>query len=197
MFSLLLGVALSAPKRYPGFLWGPEDASVNIEAYVDPLCPDCLAIWPSLMAVVSKYPTQINLRVHMVNLPYHTWSYYTVWAVYVLNSIDSQKAKEMIDALFTGDQNMFSNSALKDVAQSDIPATFANYASKKYSVDYQTFLDGFSNTDVSRLASQTFGFGAQKGIDGTPTIFINGVATDMDSETPISTWTQVIDELLA
>ena len=92
---------------------------------------------------------------------------------------------------------MFSNSALKDVAQADIPATFANYASKKYSVDHQTFLDGFSKTDVSSLASQTFGFGAQKGIDGTPTIFINGAATDMDSETPISTWTQIIDDLLA
>jgi protein-disulfide isomerase len=155
-----------------------------------------MELWPTLHTLLGKYPTQLNLRVHLVNLPYHTWSFYTVRAVYALKALSPDAAKEMIAALFSGDQNKFSNNALLDVPESQIPAHFANYVSDKFKVDRAAYLEKFQDPTARSDAGATFGFGATHGVDGTPTVFLNGVATDLGTDTPLSTWTRVIDELL-
>lgn len=196
MLFVLSALAASLPKEYPGFLWGPQGSQVTISVYADPLCPNCLELWPTLATLLEKYPTQLGVRIHLVNLPYHTWSYYTVWAIYTVRQFGEDKARKMIENLFSGDQDLFGNGAMGDVPESQVPDRFASYTQEKFGIDKAEFITTFKKSEVRSLASATFAFASKRGIDGTPTVFMNGVATDLGVETPISTWTQLIDSLL-
>ena len=196
MIAFLACLCLSVPKRYPGIKWGRSDAVISIEVYVDPLCPDCLAIWPNLMTVLDKYPTQVNLTLQPFNLPYHTWAYYMVRAIYALNAYDENLCKEFIKALYTGEQNQFSNSALINLGENSIPAKMLNYIGNKYGIPESDLQEKFDDDTVRSQAATGFTFAAAHGVDGTPTVFINGVMTDIDPDTPISTWVSIIDGLL-
>jgi hypothetical protein len=85
---------------------------------------------------------------------------------------------------------------MKDAPESKVPATFAAYVSGKFKIDYNEYLAKFDDPEIRSEAVSTFGFGATHTVDGTPTVFLNGVSTDLGSDTPISTWTQIIDDLL-
>ncbi|KAK8886640.1 hypothetical protein M9Y10_042106 [Tritrichomonas musculus] len=196
MIAFLACLCLSVPKRYPGVTWGRKDAVIHIEVYVDPLCPDCLAIWPTLKTVLDKYPTQVNLTLHPFNLPYHTWAYYMVRAIYALVSYDETLGKQFIDALYTGEQNQFSNSALENIGESSIPAKILNYIANKYGISEKDLETHFNDETVRSQAATGFTFAAAHAVDGTPTVFINGVMTDIDPDTSISSWVSIIDDLL-
>jgi thiol-disulfide isomerase/thioredoxin len=195
MFFVLAAIGSSIPKRYPGFLYGPEDAPIAVEIFCDPLCSDCRATWPTLQKVLSQYPTQVSARVHLLNLPYHTWSYYAVNAIYALNSTDI--AKRVIDAFYTrNDQAKFSNDALAQVPESQIPGVYADYVSANFGFDRATFLANFNDAAIKAAAGSTFGWAAGHAVDGTPTITFNGALTDLGPESTVNDWTTIIDSLL-
>jgi protein-disulfide isomerase len=195
MLYVLASLVFAIPKRYPGFVWGNEDSQIGIEVFCDPLCPDCRATWPVAQTAISKYPNSVNLRYLAVNLPYHTWSFYSVRAIYALNSTDL--AKQTIDAFYLdGDQDKFSNSALQDVAEANIPNQFATYFQAKFKIDPAVFLARFSDPAIASAASGTYGWASQHAVDGTPTIFVNGAITDLGPDSTLNDWSAIIDPLL-
>jgi hypothetical protein len=195
MMFLLAAVAMAIPKRYPGFLWGSDDAQVNIELFCDPLCPDCRDTWPALLTILGRYPTQVNARVQLLDLPYHTWSYYAIRAIYALNS--TEIAKRVIDALYSdGDLDKFSNTALLRVPEAQIAEQFANYVTQKFHVDKTRFLANFANTAIVSDAAGTFGWAASHMIDETPTVKINGALTALGPSSTILDWINIIKGLI-
>jgi hypothetical protein len=195
MLSLLLASVISIPKRYPGLVWGPEDSQVGIEIFCDPLCPDCRATWPIVLVVLGLYPTSVNVRFLPVNLPYHTWSFYSVWALSALNSTDL--AKQTINAFYLeGDQDQFNNAALQNVPEANIPNEFATYFQTKFGVDPNVFLASFNDPNVKAVAQGSYGWAAGHAVDGTPTVFINGAVTDLGPDSGLNDWTVIIDGLL-
>ena len=196
MLFVLLTLATSALKRYPGIKWTRPGASIVIEVYVDPLCPDCLEIWPKIKSVLDHYPSQVNVSAILLNLPYHTWSYYVVKACYALYAYSNDLGRQFIDALYEGEQNQFSNAALSDVPEAQITERVLQYICKKYSIDYDKLYSYFTSSDVASPSAYGQYFAGIHGVDGTPTVFINGVMTDLSPETPVTTWYSVIDGLL-
>lgn len=50
--------------------------AVQIDAFLDPLCPDSKQAFPTLLQVANHYgPDVLTLRLHMFPLPYHRNSY--------------------------------------------------------------------------------------------------------------------------
>jgi protein-disulfide isomerase len=195
MFSVLASLAVSVPKRYPGFVWGPEDAPIAIEVFCDPLCSDCRDTWPRIQSVLGRYPTQVSVRVHLLNLPYHTWAYYSVIATYALNS--TILAKQFIDGLYSAnEQAKFSNTALANVPEAQIPAAFADFVAGKFGISKEAYLANFGNAAVRSAAGATFGWAAAHLVDGTPTVLFNGALTSLGAESSLSNWTSIIDSLL-
>jgi hypothetical protein len=89
-----------------------------------------------------------------VNLPYHPWSFDSVRAIYALNSTDL--AKQTIDAFYLdGDQDTFSNTALQDVAEANIPSQFATYFQAKFRIDPAVFLASFNDPAIAGAAMGT------------------------------------------
>jgi hypothetical protein len=137
----------------------------------------------------------VNARVELVNLPYHTWSYYGVNAIYALNSTDI--GKRVIDALYTNnDQAKFSNDALAQVPESQIPGVYADYVAINFGFDRTTFLANFNNAAIKAATASTFGWAAGHTVDGTPTITFNGALTDLGPDSTVNDWTSIIDSLL-
>ncbi|KAJ0462880.1 putative Thioredoxin-like superfamily [Helianthus annuus] len=71
-YSALLSQSI-IPSRYDGFVYRKRAAStatVLIEAFYDPVCPDSRDSWPPLKQAVDHYgPTVVSLIVHTFPLP--------------------------------------------------------------------------------------------------------------------------------
>jgi protein-disulfide isomerase len=183
------------PKRYPGFVWGDEDGPIGIELFCDPLCPECRDTWPILKTVLGRYPTQVSARVHLVNLPYHTWAYYSIIAIYALNS--TTLAKQMIDGLYSAnEQSKFSNTALSNVPEAQIPAAFADFVAAKFGISKEAYLADFNNQTIRSAAGSTFSWAASHLVDGTPTVHFNGALTNLDVDSTLANWTSIVEALL-
>lgn len=82
---ILLTVIVSAlsqvatPPRKVGFSYirGHPPAKVNLEVFLDPICPYSKQTWPSVKAVADFYgPEKVALTVHLFPLPYHQNAFY-------------------------------------------------------------------------------------------------------------------------
>jgi len=62
------------PSRPPGYTYanGHADAFIQLDMFIDLLCPDSKAAYPALKQVAAKLlPSQFRLRFHQFPLPYH------------------------------------------------------------------------------------------------------------------------------
>lgn len=82
--------------------------------FVDLLCPDCAAAWPTITAIANHYqPEDVSVTLHLFPLPYHTWAFSTAYAGNVICNINASSAAAYawVDALFAGAQENFWNNA--------------------------------------------------------------------------------------
>jgi len=196
MFCLLLSSVLSLPKRIPGFSYGVQNAKVVVDMYCDPLCSDCLDVWPNMKKLLTKYPKDLQIWLHLMPLPSHTWAFAVIKGIMALKSISEQKARDMIDALYSGDQSQFSTSKLINVPEAQVNEKICMYIASTFQVDYQTIYNQYSNIDVRKEAGIQFSFAAMHSIVGTPTYEVNGVKTSMNEDTTYEQWCQFIDSIL-
>ena len=60
------------PAKADGFVYGKHRVdwdAIQIEAFVDPVCPDSRDAWPPLRQVLSLYGDHVWLVVHLLPLP--------------------------------------------------------------------------------------------------------------------------------
>lgn len=200
MFFALFASALSSlvptPRRYPGLQWGAAVPSVSVELFVDPLCPDCQAIWPNVALCLNRYATKLfGVTVHMLPLPYHTWSFLITRSIMAVKAIDEEIAKRFIDALYAGDIDMFQNDAMKKNSEETVLKIVAQYVAEKFGVSNSDFLEMYSKADTSMDARIEFKFAAVHSVCGTPTVYVNGVETEIGAETEIEKWFELLDPL--
>lgn len=75
--ALLVGTSVHAqlvpPPRRDGFVYPPgrkiEPETILIEAYFDPVCPDCGDAWEPLKLAVDHYGSRVALVLHLIPLP--------------------------------------------------------------------------------------------------------------------------------
>lgn len=75
--ALLVGTSVEAqqlpPSRRDGFVYPPgrkiEPDTILIEAYFDPVCPDCGDAWEPLKLAVDHYGSRVALVLHLMPLP--------------------------------------------------------------------------------------------------------------------------------
>jgi protein-disulfide isomerase len=81
------------PNSPDGYFWGNPTAPVVVDVYLDLLCPDSAALWPTFLQVLQYYgPTQIQGVLHTFPLPYHTWAFVVNQGAQVIKSINGTDA---------------------------------------------------------------------------------------------------------
>lgn len=200
MIGFLLGLGLCGqcpiPPRSTGLLWGNKSALVSIEMFGDPLCPVCMDIWPQVSQVIEYYQNKISFRLHLLPLPYHTWAFVITRVADAIKSIDEEKAKSMLDALYKGDQDLFSNSKLADKGETENVQTIIRWAAEKLEMDEAAIQEAYKKVDINMAARIQYKYAGVHRVAGTPTIFVNGVDAPLYSDTPFEEWKSYIDNLL-
>lgn len=197
LLAFLGSAGIPIPKGYSGIHWGPESAPINIELFTDIICPDCATEWPITMKVLEKYSTQVNLQVHLFELPFHTWAYVISRLCYAMDSIDHKLGQAVINGLLGDhDQDQFGTTAMQNTPEKDVTKKALAYAVEKYGVDATTLQKAFDSTEVIMRTRIDYKYTYIKNIPGTPTVYINGIQTDLTENSSFDDWCRIIDKLL-
>ncbi len=137
---------------------GPQHAPITIVEFSDFQCPYCAAAVPEIGAVLKAYPTQVKLIFKQYPLEMHSQA--DLAAAAALAAQKQGKFWEMHDAMFAHHD---------ELSRANILA-FA----KQIGLDIKRFQEDLDSTDVRENVIRDVQDGDHAGVEGTPTIFING-----------------------
>jgi protein-disulfide isomerase len=141
---------------------GPDNAKVKIVEFYDPECESCSAFFPYVKEVLARYPNDVQLI--------------TRYALYHGNSTLAAKASEaaaLQDKFWEFQELLFLNQS--EWSHSKMPATkFMIKYAEDLSLDIKKF--EIDMHDIKRMETISIDLedGPKLGVNGTPTIFING-----------------------
>jgi hypothetical protein len=200
MFALLFCSSLSlipVPKRVPGIHFGPDTALIIIEVICDSVCPDCATIWPIVESVLNLYPTQVNVQLHFLALPSHTWAYAVARGVFAAKSLSEDAARNIVHGLYVKhEQNQFTASALKNTPESQVIPQILTYISSTYGISYTQLQQAYATDQTVLNARIDFKYAFIRHVPGTPTVFFNGAQTTLTETSSLADWTKLIDSLI-
>jgi protein-disulfide isomerase len=136
---------------------GPPSAPITLVEFSDFQCPYCIAAVPHIRAVMSAYPTQVKLIFKEYPLDIHSQAEQAAYAA--LAAQKQGKFWAMHDAMF----------ANRDLSRENILAL-----AQKSGLDMKRFQADWDSTDVRETVVRDIQDGDRAGVQGTPTIFING-----------------------
>ena len=195
--SYFLASALSGapvPNRPTGLVWNSDVNDIILEMYGDPLCPDCAMVWNTTLSVVQTYKEHLQLRVHLLPLPYHTWSFIVTKCIMAVKSISEEKAKDLVNDLYNGGQDQFENDPLSGVGQTQVEEKVLDYASSLLNIDKTELQQAFSDNEMN--ARIEFKYACVHSVSGTPTFVVNGVEVELGGDATLEDFAAIIDPLL-
>jgi protein-disulfide isomerase len=152
---------LDAPVSIPTAgspVMGPQDAPVTLVEFSDFQCPYCAAAVPEIEALLKAYPKQVKLIFKQYPLESHSQA--ALAATAALAAQKQGKFWQMHDAMFANRDNL---------SRSNILAL-----AKQIGLDTKRFEADMASTEVRETVIRDMQDGDAAGVQGTPTLFING-----------------------
>jgi protein-disulfide isomerase len=137
---------------------GPQNAPVTIVEFSDFQCPYCVAAEPEIASLLKTYASQV--RFIFKQFPLETHSQADLAAAAAIAAHKQGKFWVMHDALFANHD---------DLSRTNIVAL-----AKNSGLDLKKFEDDMDSTEVRETVVRDVQDGNRAGVEGTPTIFING-----------------------
>lgn len=141
-----------APER------GPSNAPITLVEFSDFQCPYCAAAVPQIDALMQGYPTQVKLIFKQYPLESHSHAAYAAAAA--LAAQKQGKFWQMHDAMFANRDNLTPQNILA--------------LAQKLGLDTKRFQADLNSTEVRETLTRDVQDGDSAGVQGTPTLFING-----------------------
>lgn len=161
------GVELSEPINSSDQTKGTKGAPVQIVEYSDFQCPACRSYSPILKSIVAEFENHVEFA----------YRHFPLRSIHPNAQISAQAAEaagmqgqfwEMHDMLFDG-QSTWSN-----MSKSKAVEEFTSYASE-LGLDTEKFADDINSSAAKKAVNSGYDSGMDSGVQGTPTIFVNGV----------------------
>lgn len=137
---------------------GLPNAPITLVEFSDFQCPYCAAAIPELKAVLKAYPTQVKLIFKQYPLEMH--SHADLAAAAALAAQKQGKFWQMHDTMF--------------VHHDDLSRTSILALAKEIGLDMKQFEEDLDSTAIREAVVRDVQDGDHAGVEGTPTIFING-----------------------
>lgn len=137
---------------------GPDNAPITLVEFSDFQCPYCAQATPQIESLVKLYPSNVKLVFKQFPLDFHPHAELAAEA-----SLAAQKQGKfwpMHDALFASRDNLTRQNILA-LAQSN-------------GLDVKRFSADWDSAALRETVARDIEDGNQAGVEGTPTIFING-----------------------
>lgn len=137
---------------------GPANAAVTLVEFSDFQCPYCAAAVPQIEAVLRAYPTQVKLIFKQFPLEQHPQA--DLAATAALAAQKQGKFWQMHDAMYASQDNL---------SRSAILATAAHIG-----LNVKQMEEDMDSTAIRETVVRDVQDGTKAGVEGTPTLFING-----------------------
>ncbi|KAG1712108.1 hypothetical protein DVH05_009347 [Phytophthora capsici] len=196
-------IAQRIPRRPPGFTLGSgsADAGVQLESYIDLLCPDSKSAYPGLKKLVEHYEAD-DLRVRFVlfPLPYHQHAFATAEAAFTVTTALGDKTFTTWLETIYANQDIFWNKATKDLSPVQVVQQLKTLAQKTFpsltDKQWDEQMTGYGGTDVDDHTRESWKYTCSRGMSGTPMYTLNGVPFNADADWTFEQWFKVIDPLV-
>jgi protein-disulfide isomerase len=170
VFAVVYLGAVSAQIPIPSFpdgygVGGPADAHVVVEMFLDPLCPDCKASWPTVLQLIQAYGKQIHFRIHTFPLPYHTNSFIASQGLHVVANVTNRN----LDAIYQyatkifENQEMWYNDATASMTIPQVIDSLATFVDKTGLVTKAKFLAGIESADINYETRVSWKYACSRG----------------------------------
>jgi protein-disulfide isomerase len=137
---------------------GPANAKITLVEFSDFQCPYCILAVPQIQAVMKAYPTQTKLIFKQFPLEIHSRAFLAASAALAANK--QGKFWPMHDAMFAHHDELSRE-------------TFVKLA-QEMGMDVARFEKDMASDEVKKAVEKDVDDGERAGVQGTPTIFING-----------------------
>ncbi|TYZ59446.1 hypothetical protein PybrP1_012785 [[Pythium] brassicae (nom. inval.)] len=174
----VVNAQLPIPEAPPGFTvgGGSADAGVQLETYIDLMCPASKAAYPGLKKLVAHYKaSELRVKFVLFPLPYHQHSFTAAESAYWNKQTKDLTAIQVTDKLYA-------------LAKETFPALTHEQWAKG--------MTGFGGTDADSAARVSWKYTCSRTVSGTPMYTLNGVPLDADSDWSVDDWRRVIDPLV-
>ncbi|KAG7387426.1 hypothetical protein PHYPSEUDO_014189 [Phytophthora pseudosyringae] len=196
-------VAQRIPRRPPGFTLGDgsADAGVQLESYIDLLCPDSKSAYPGLKKLAEHYETdELRVRFVLFPLPYHQHAFATAEAAFAITTALGDKSfTKWLETIYTN-QDIFWNKATKDLSPVQVVGKLKTLAQKTFpsltDKQWDELMTGYGGTDVDDHTRESWKYTCSRGMSGTPMYTLNGVPFEADADWTFEQWFKVIDPLV-
>lgn len=145
-----------------------ENSSVTVVEFLDFECEACLAMFPVMEQIRQDYDGEITFVVRYFPLPGHPNS---VTAASAVEAAGQQGAFEPMYRKMFETQNEWGHT------ETSRKATFVQYA-QELGLDVEMFQRVMDDPETLARVQRDVDDGMALGVNATPTIFINGVATE-------------------
>jgi protein-disulfide isomerase len=137
---------------------GPQNAPVTIVEFSDFQCPYCVAAEPEITSLLKAYPRQVRFIFKEFPLEIHSQADLAAAAAIAANK--QGKFWIMHDAMFANHNDLSRENIL--------------VLAKDNGLDMKKFESDIDSTEVRETVVRDVQDGNRAGVEGTPTIFING-----------------------
>ncbi|XP_010941346.2 uncharacterized protein [Elaeis guineensis] len=187
------------PRRPDGFVYVGDPLvtdSIEVDAFLDPLCPDSRDSWLPLQKAVEFYFPRLSVVVHPFPLPYHNNAFLACRALHIANKLNESSTFPLLE-LFFKYQEKYYNEPTENMSRASIIDDMAKLAVTVVGSSLSEFLSGFKDSKTDTAARISFKYGCSRGVSGAPFFFVNGfLLPNAGSPIDYSVWRRIIDPIL-
>ncbi|ETK72276.1 hypothetical protein L915_20597 [Phytophthora nicotianae] len=202
---LRVGVAqVPIPGEPPGLTIGrgSGSAKVQLETYIDLLCPYSKAAYDGVKALADHYePEEIRVKAVLFPLPFHQHGFTAAESVFTITSaLGDDHFTPWLEVLYKN-QERFWNKATKDLSAMQVTNELKELAKKTFPTltdkQWEKGMTGFGGTEADQHTRVTWKYACTRTVTGTPQYTLNGVPfEEADSSWKLEDWLKVIDPLV-
>ncbi|OQR83001.1 hypothetical protein ACHHYP_15253 [Achlya hypogyna] len=199
-----MGVAqVPIPASPPGFTYasGSAEAHIQLDMFIDLLCPDSKAAYPALQQVVANLSsTDFRLRFHQFPLPYHHNAYSFAQASRTItHALGEDKFTRWMETVYAH-QDAFWNKQTETLGQKQVTDQIGQLAKKTFpeltDAQWAEGMTGHGGTQMDVDTRTEWKYACTRGISGTPMYLLNEVPFDADASWTYDDWMKALKPLL-
>eukprot|EP00344_Euplotes_crassus_P008325 CAMPEP_0197006170 /NCGR_PEP_ID=MMETSP1380-20130617/33175_1 /TAXON_ID=5936 /ORGANISM="Euplotes crassus, Strain CT5" /LENGTH=217 /DNA_ID=CAMNT_0042425615 /DNA_START=26 /DNA_END=679 /DNA_ORIENTATION=+ len=187
---LAFSFALDVPNRPDGYSYGtPEDPTATLDVFVDILCSACKAFEPQFIDFLSNYTIHdrpvtdfLDIKFHIFPLPYHHNAFFiSRLAPFIQDTKPDQLS--VVEFIHWGlsVQDRYLSSGSLDKAEPEVLKNMCTDFTEEIAKGIHSFEDcmaAMHNRNYELDARASWKYAAYMGVNGTPTLLLNGVPVD-------------------
>jgi hypothetical protein len=182
------------PSPNDGFLIGPLNSNYTIDAFFDHLCSDSKAAFPALYSYWQSNQAWLGLRIHILPLPYHHFSFVVAQAGRFIQQNYTSQFMNFVTFMF-----QYQSIILNGYKAWDFPTVnlkVAGLTNQATGVSTTEIMNALNNGDINWSSRVSYKYAGARTLTGTPLYLVNDIwVPEATLFTSVGNWTSFFSGL--